>query len=105
MEYVLILSTVDKKEDAQTIANHLVSNRTAACVNIIPNLESVYTWENKLCQENEFLLMIKTTANNEINVYEYLLDVQPYDTPEIISLPIQNGSQAFLKWIRESVKS
>ena len=105
MEYVLILSTVDKKEDAQTIANHLVSNRTAACVNIIPNLESVYTWENKLCQENEFLLMIKTTANNEINVYEYLLDVQPYDTPEIISLPIQNGSQAFLNWIRESVKS
>ena len=105
MEYVLILSTVGKKEDAQTIANHLVSNRTAACVNIIPNLESVYTWENKLCQENEFLLMIKTTANNEINVYEYLLDVHPYDTPEIISLPIQNGSKAFLKWIRESVKS
>ena len=54
MEYVLILSTVGKKEDAQTIANHLVSNRTAACVNFIPNLESVYKWENKLCQENEF---------------------------------------------------
>lgn len=105
MEYVLILSTVGKKEDAHTIANHLVSNRTAACVNIIPNLESVYTWENKLCQENEFLLMIKTTANNEINVYEYLLNVHPYDTPEIISLPIQNGSKAFLNWIRESVKS
>ncbi len=105
MEYVLILSTVDKKEDAQTIANHLVSNRTAACVNIIPNLESVYTWENKLCQENEFLLMIKTTANNEINVYEYLLNVHPYDTPEIISLPIQNGSKVFLNWIHQSVKS
>ena len=105
MEYVLILSTVGKKEDAQTIANHLVSNRTAACVNFIQNLESVYKWENKLCQENEFLLMIKTTANNEINVYEYLLDVHPYDTPEIISLPIQNGSKAFLNWIRESVKS
>ena len=105
MEYVLILSTVGKKEDAQTIANHLVSNRTAACVNIIPNLESVYTWENKLCQENEFLLMIKTTTNNEINVYEYLLDVHPYDTPEIISLPIQNGSKVFLNWIHQSVKS
>jgi periplasmic divalent cation tolerance protein len=49
--------------------------------------------------------MIKTTAKNEINVYEYLLDVQPYDTPEIISLPIQNGSQAFLNWIHDSVKS
>ena len=49
--------------------------------------------------------MIKTTAKNEINVYEYLLDVHPYDTPEIISLPIQNGSQAFLNWIRESVKA
>ena len=105
MEYVLILSTVSKKEDALTITNHLVSNRTAACVNIIPNLESVYTWENKLCQKNEFLLMIKTTAKNEINVYEYLLDVHPYDTPEIISLPMQNGSQAFLNWIHDSVKS
>ena len=49
--------------------------------------------------------MIKTTAKNEINVYEYLLDVHPYDTPEIISLPIQNGSKVFLNWIHESVKS
>ena len=94
-----------KKKDALTITNHLVTNRTAACVNVIPNLESVYKWENKLCQENKLLLMIKTTAKNEINVYEYLLDVQPYDTPEIISLPIQNGSQAFLNWISDSVKS
>ena len=62
-------------------------------------------YHSEPCQENEFLLMIKTTAKNEINVYEYLLDVQPYDTPEIISLPIQNGSKAFLNWIRESVKS
>ena len=105
MKYVLILSTVSKIEDAQTIANHLVSNRMAACVNFIPNLESVYKWKNKVCKENEFLLMIKTTANKETNVYDSLSEIHPYDTPEIITLPIQNGSKDYLNWISESVES
>ncbi|MBT88643.1 MAG: divalent-cation tolerance protein CutA [Candidatus Marinimicrobia bacterium] len=105
MEYVLILSTVSKIEDAQTIANHLVSNRMAACVNFIPNLESVYKWKNKVCKENEFLLMIKTTANKETNVYDSLSEIHPYDTPEIITLPIQYGSKDYLDWISESVES
>jgi|TARA_B100001079_G_scaffold256195_1_gene252459 periplasmic divalent cation tolerance protein len=105
MKYVLILSTVSKIEDAQTIANHLVSNRMAACVNFIPNLESVYKWKNKVCKENEFLLMIKTTANKETNVYDSLSEIHPYDTPEIITLPIQNGSKDYLDWISESVES
>jgi periplasmic divalent cation tolerance protein len=105
MEYVLILSTVSKIEDAQTIANHLVSNSMAACVNFIPNLESVYKWKNKVCKENEFLLMIKTTANKETNVYDSLSEIHPYDTPEIITLPIQNGSKDYLDWISESVES
>ncbi len=105
MEYVLILSTVSKIEDAQTIANHLVSNSMAACVNFIPNLESVYKWKNQVCKENEFLLMIKTTANKETNVYDSLSEIHPYDTPEIITLPIQNGSKDYLDWISESVES
>ncbi|HJM11781.1 MAG TPA: divalent-cation tolerance protein CutA [Candidatus Marinimicrobia bacterium] len=105
MKYVLILSTVSKIEDAQTIANHLVSNSMAACVNFIPNLESVYKWKNKVCKENEFLLMIKTTANKETNVYDSLSEIHPYDTPEIITLPIQNGSKDYLDWISESVES
>ncbi|MDP5957237.1 MAG: divalent-cation tolerance protein CutA [Candidatus Marinimicrobia bacterium] len=105
MKYVLILSTVSKIEDAQTIANHLVSNSMAACVNFIPNLESVYKWKNQVCKENEFLLMIKTTANKETNVYDSLSEIHPYDTPEIITLPIQNGSKDYLNWISESVES
>jgi periplasmic divalent cation tolerance protein len=105
MKYVLILSTVSKIEDAQTIANHLVSNSMAACVNFIPNLESVYKWKNQVCKENEFLLMIKTTANKETNVYDSLSEIHPYDTPEIITLPIQYGSKDYLDWISESVES
>jgi periplasmic divalent cation tolerance protein len=105
MKYVLILSTVSKIEDAQTIANHLVSNSMAACVNFIPNLESVYKWKNQVCKENEFLLMIKTTANKETNVYDSLSEIHPYDTPEIITLPIQNGSKDYLNWISEFVES
>lgn len=105
MDYVLILSTVGKHKDAKYIANHLVTDKIAACVNIIPNLESVYKWDNKVCQENEFLLMIKTTADKEIALYESLKEIHPYDTPEIITLPIKKGSKDYLNWISESVKS
>ncbi len=103
MEYVLILSTVSKKEDAHSIANHLVIHKTAACVNIIPNIESVYKWKNEICKENEFLLMIKTTADKETTVYESLKEIHPYDIPEVITLPIQKGSKDYLNWISEFV--
>jgi len=105
MKYVLILSTVGKNEDAQSIANHMVTQNTAACVNIIPNIESVYKWKNEVCRENEFLLLIKTSANKETNVYDSLSKIHPYDTPEIITLPIQKGSKDYLNWISESVES
>ena len=105
MEYVLIFSTVSKIEDAQFIANHLVTQNTAACVNIILNIESVYKWKNEVCRENEFLLLIKTTADQETNVYDSLSKIHPYDTPEIITLNIQKGSKDYLNWISGSVES
>ena len=62
MNPVLIYSTTDSREEARTIGNELVKNKLAACVNIIPNVESIYNWQNELHQDSEFLLIIKTDA-------------------------------------------
>ncbi len=105
MEFVMILSTIGTKTDAQTIAKKLIDSKKAACVNIIPGIQSVYEWEGELCNENEILLFIKTTKENEKNVYRLIDDIHPYETPEIISLPILHGSKDYLNWISASVKS
>lgn len=105
MEFVMILSTIGTETDAQTIANKLITSGKVACVNIIPGIQSVYVWKGKQCNELECLLLIKTTKNNEKDVYRLIGDIHPYEIPEIISLPIQNGSKDYLNWIRASVKS
>ncbi len=105
MEFVMILSTIGTETDAQTVANKLITSGKVACVNIIPGIQSVYVWKGKQCNESECLLLIKTTKNNEKDVYRLIGDIHPYEIPEIISLPIQNGSKEYLNWIRASVKS
>ena len=101
----MILSTIGTETDAQTVANKLITSGKVACVNIIPGIQSVYVWKGKQCNESECLLLIKTTKNNEKDVYRLIGDIHPYEIPEIISLPIQNGSKEYLNWIRASVKS
>lgn len=105
MEFVLILSTIGTETDAQTIAEKLITSKNAACVNIIPGIQSVYEWKGKMCNDTEILLLIKTTKENENDVYRLIGDLHPYETPEIISLPIIHGSKDYLNWIRASVKS
>lgn len=105
MEYVVILSTIGTETDAQTMAEKLITSKNAACVNIIPGVQSVYEWKGKQCNDIEFLLFIKTTKDKEKDVYKIIKDTHPYETPEIISLPIQHGSNDYLNWISTSVKS
>jgi len=105
MEYIIILSTINTETDAQRIAENLVKSKFAACVNIIPGIQSIYEWEGKQRSDAELLLLIKTTKEKEKDVYEFLIHTHPYETPEIISLPIQNGSKDYLNWISASVNS
>jgi periplasmic divalent cation tolerance protein len=101
---VLILVTASSRRECRKIARHLVELRLAACVNISQAIQSIYRWEGKLVDEREFLLLIKSTRELFPEVRKAILKIHSYAMPEIICLPIVDGSQAYLRWVGESVK-
>ena len=105
MDYAFILTTVSTEEEGHLIANELVKNKLAACVNIVPKVHSVYVWENAIQNETEVLLIIKTTKAREKDIYQTVQSLHSYDTPELITLPIDNGSDTYLHWLENSVRS
>src|SRR5690242_8171898 len=102
-DYRLVLSTASTKEEAHKIARGLVDGGLAACVNIIPQVESVYRWRGKVEQAEEFLLLIKTMSSRLEQVYATIRGLHSYDIPEAITLPIDDGLPAYLGWVGESV--
>ncbi len=103
MEYTLILSAVSSKAEAESIANALVEEKLAACVNILPGVTSIYKWENDMKADSELILLIKTKKSHSKRVEARIGDLHSYDTPEIIFLPVQGGSKEYLDWINASV--
>jgi len=99
----LVLTTASSAEQSKKIARALVESRLAACVNIIPKIESIYRWESKIEEAQEYLLLIKTTAEAFPAVQEKLQQLHSYDVPECIALPIDEGSEAYLRWIDDSL--
>ena len=104
-EYVVIFCTVPGREVADTLADTLVGRGLAACVNIIPGLLSVYTWKGDICRDEEMLCVIKSRASLFRSIEEAIREVHPYETPEIISLPILEGHAPYLRWIEEVTKT
>ena len=96
---VVVLITVPTEEDAVKIARHLVEKRLAACVNIVPGIRSIYTWEGEVCDEGEVLLVVKSRTDLFARVAEAVSGRHPYTVPEIIALPIVAGSESYLDWI------
>jgi periplasmic divalent cation tolerance protein len=101
---VLVLSTVGKREDAERIADALVGERLAACVNVVPGLLSVYRWKGALEREDELLLLIKTRAERVEEMGARLRALHPYELPEMIVLPIAGGHGPYLDWIADGVR-
>lgn len=95
--------TVPNEEVAKKLAHGIVSNKLAACVNIIPGITSVYEWEGKINEDNELLLMIKTKTGVVDNLVKYVRENHPYSVAEVISTPIENGNLPYLKWINDVV--
>ena len=99
MKPVIIYSTTGNREEAQKIGNYLVENRLAACVNIIPNIESIYKWEDKIYLESEFLLMIKTDAKFKDEIQKAIDTLHSYDLPEMLMVRIEDGSSKYIDWV------
>jgi periplasmic divalent cation tolerance protein len=100
----IVLSTASSEEEARKIARHLVERQLAACVNIVPQIESVYRWQGKVEEAREWLLLIKTTSERFPAVRDALLELHSYDVPECIAIAAEDGSAGYLDWIGESVK-
>lgn len=99
METILILTNLPDRVVADKLANALVTERLAACVNILPPCTSVYRWEGKVDQANEVPMVIKSTKNLFSEVEKVILNHHPYELPEIITLKVDGGSTAYLQWV------
>jgi Uncharacterized protein involved in tolerance to divalent cations len=99
--YVVVFITVDSQETARKITDKLLTERKAACVNIIPKVESQYWWQGKIESANELLLIVKTHAVLLEELIALVKQNRPYSVPEIIALPIIGGNKDYLKWIEK----
>jgi periplasmic divalent cation tolerance protein len=102
-ERLLVLCTVGKLEEAETIAQALVERRLAACVNLLPGATSIYRWKGQVERDEECLLVIKTRAERFEDLRSAIVAQHPYEVPEIIALPIEAGHAPYLAWLDESV--
>ena len=101
---VVVLSTAGSQEEANKIATALVERRLAACVNIIPRIQSVYRWEGKVESAEEFLLVIKTVKARQEEVESAIRKLHSYELPEFIAISIERGTADYLAWIEECVR-
>jgi periplasmic divalent cation tolerance protein len=99
----IVLTTAGSEEEARRIARHLVENRLAACVNILPQIRSIYRWQNNVDEAQEWLLMVKTTVAAFPSVRDAIGKIHSYDLPECICLSAEDGSPPYLQWISDSV--
>jgi len=102
-KYILVLCTCPEDVVAARIANALVEEKLAACVNRLSRMTSTYRWEGKVRSETEALLMIKTTERLLERLGERIRELHPYELPEVIALPIEGGSERYLAWLGQSV--
>ena len=103
MHSLIFVTTANKKE-ASSIAQALIKNRLAACVNIISGVESFFRWQGKIDSARETLLIIKSRKAKMPKVIKLIKSMHSYELPEIISLPITAGFKPYLRWINESLR-
>ncbi|MCE9687610.1 divalent-cation tolerance protein CutA [Shewanella sp. AS16] len=101
-EFLLVLTTCPDTEQANALAKALVQAGVAACVQISPGLTSVYHWQGELCESREAGLQIKCAAGRYAELERLVLELHPYQVPELIALPVSHGLPAYLDWIKET---
>ncbi len=104
MEYCIINCTTNTKQDAIEIAKELVNKKLIACCNIITNITSVYNWNNELNTDDEVLMVMKTKQSLYKQVEREIKKLHKYEVPEIICIPITDGSSDYLNWVNEQTQ-
>ena len=101
-EYVIVLTTLPADADGIGIGRALVDERLAACVNLLPAMDSLYRWEGQVEQDTERQIIIKTSRERVAALWDRIRELHPYEVPEFVVLPITDGSDAYLRWLGES---
>jgi periplasmic divalent cation tolerance protein len=104
-EPIVVLMTAASAEEAGRIAEMLISQKLAACVQILPAIQSVYTWKGQVQRESEVLILAKTTQTNFAELEREVRAIHSYETPEIVALPIVSGSKPYFEWLVDSVEA
>jgi periplasmic divalent cation tolerance protein len=105
MAMMVVLTTFGSHDKALEVGKILVEEELAACVNVLPEVRSIYRWKGRLEDEGEVLCLIKTTADGFERLRARLVELHPYEVPEVIGLPIEAGHQPYLDWLANGVRS
>ena len=100
---IVVFMTAANREEARRLAEMLVDRRLAACVQIMPEMESVYRWQGKIERQTEVLLLAKTVSAKFVELEAEVRRVHSYETPEIVAFPLTAGSRPYLEWLNASV--
>ena len=98
----LLVHVTCPSDIAENLGHALVEERVAACVNIVPHVQSIYRWQGKVAKGAESLLLIKTTRSAYQSLEQALIRLHPYELPEILAIEVDSGSEGYLAWIRGS---
>lgn len=98
-DLIVVVTSVGTEDQALDVAHALVRNRQAACVNIIPNVQSIYRWKGRVCADGEMLLVIKTVASEFEGVRETIQKINTYELPEVLAYRVDEASEGFGSWI------
>jgi periplasmic divalent cation tolerance protein len=103
-DFQIVLSTCADREQAERIARRLVEQQVAACVNIVPDVQSIYRWQGNVESAAEVLMVIKTSAGLVSEVQSIIASLHSYEVPELLVLPVSGGSEVYLAWLKASLR-
>jgi periplasmic divalent cation tolerance protein len=101
---LLVFTTLPSADKAAELAKALIEERLAACANLLPAIRSIYRWQGKLQDENEVLVLLKTRAEHLERLKLRILELHPYEVPEVLAVPVEAGYQPYLEWLAGETK-
>ncbi|MFK7794062.1 MAG: divalent-cation tolerance protein CutA [Gammaproteobacteria bacterium] len=96
---LLVMTTIPDIDKGKLLARQIIEERLVACCNIVPGMTSIYRWKDELCEDQECLLVMKTLKTRYTQLSKFILQQHPYDTPELIALPITQSTEEYLSWV------